>query len=256
MWVLPPPTPSPSHQSYSYWLFNLLFLYSFAHSQCWWRLSSVWWSVWVLPAVHRRLSWYDNWWIYSFTITVHLWWEFLYVVPFKIVLFVLLCSWSGETEQATDRHRHQLGWWSPSRQEVWSLWFLLRQRHRPGHLGAAQVYRCCFVITRGSLPFWAHCWCVTHFCPGTIRGYYTLTSTSTMVMEWRRPSTPQTESWLSLFTSMVNTSQEPETWGCVFLSALMILAFSHTSVGSGLMNPLCAGHRGWQGQILCCELPT
>lgn len=36
----------------------------------------------------------------------------------KIAPIVLLSSGSSETEQAADRHRHQLGWRSPSRQEV------------------------------------------------------------------------------------------------------------------------------------------
>lgn len=143
----------------------------------------------------------------------------------KIALFVLLSSWSGETEQAADRHRHQLGWRSPSRQEVWSLWFLLRQWHRPGHPRAAQVSCSCCSLCLTVASFLislltSHC-----FRPGTTRGCYTSTSTSTMVMEWRRPSTPLTGSWLCPFTSMANTSLEPETWGCVCLLLRWLLPF-------------------------------
>lgn len=53
--------------------------------------------------------------------------------------FFFFYSWSSEAEQAADRYRHQLGGRTPPRQEVWGLWFLLRQRHRPGHPRVAQV---------------------------------------------------------------------------------------------------------------------
>lgn len=45
-----------------------------------------------------------------------------------------------EAEQAADRHRCELGRRPPPRQEIGGFRLLLRQRHRPGHPGAPQVW--------------------------------------------------------------------------------------------------------------------
>ena len=47
--------------------------------------------------------------------------------------------WCCETQQAPDRHCHQLGRRTASRQEIRGLWVLLRQRHCTWHTGAPQV---------------------------------------------------------------------------------------------------------------------
>lgn len=173
----------------------------FPFSQRGWGLSSLRWSIRVLPTLIGRIPW----------------WDYGRSANYRSILPFSCCS---ETEQAEGGYRHQLDGRSSSREEEWgtvvfSHWLII----------SIDSFRPLVSATR-TTSFWAF-----SSCSSTINGEIavpyqlsindqsiirslsvssTLTLTFITEMEWKRHSILQIELWLYHSTSMENSSQEPE----------------------------------------------
>jgi hypothetical protein len=86
------------------------------------------------------------------------------VIPLNLVLpclsnlcwLICTCRCCMSIEQSTVWYCYKLGWWTPSSQEMWSLWILLHQWLGFRDLRASEMPSTCFI-------YWYRCaprrWC-------------------------------------------------------------------------------------------------